>query len=124
MHLRIAIHLLLVVVMLVPADAQPVCARTMAAPVAKASCCTSDCHCPVDTACQSGRASVTTVPDKGMPDRTPLSPSPRIDVSLFALAPSHLADSALSSAFSYAETNDSPLYGGSPPQAVLRLWRV
>ncbi|MCE0523817.1 MAG: hypothetical protein LV480_12995 [Methylacidiphilales bacterium] len=96
-------------------------------PAAKSGCCSGGmvCKCHPDKA-GSTSCKVTRLPsgDKSIPARSALAPSSRVDVPLFTMASISRGDWVSQPLFHGLKLNASPPFGGSPPQAVLRLWRI
>jgi hypothetical protein len=96
-------------------------------PTMKSCCCSGDavCACPHEKPC-ADLCRVGELPAHGRDVVTgsALTASPRLSVALFTLAPVQHATLAALPKSRQWEVNVSPPFGGSPPQAILRLWLV
>jgi len=96
-------------------------------PAAKSGCCGGGmtCKCPHDktgnTSCKIAQLPSS---DKSIPAKSVSARVARTIAALYAIVPVHARDSVCLLVFSRPRVNDSPPFGGSSPQAVLRLWRI
>ena len=108
-------------------DPQAICFAGAAEP--GKTCCSAEssaCQCPSDLQCgQSCPLVKQQAPlDKQVPTRTTSVASAHGLVALFFLAVSKVSYPAFAPAIQKRELDTSPPFGGSPPQAILRVWLI
>jgi len=124
-RLKTFAHILMAVLALGISPSQPVCAAAM--PASGGACCCTECpNCKLhhDQPCNQSCA-VTQVQtfDKQLPARMALAPCGG-SYFLFPVAPTKIKYLVLASVVHRRDLNISPPFGGSPPQAMLRLWLI
>src|SRR5579871_3302457 len=122
-HFKTFIQVLMATLMLGVYCPQPACAAGTSEP-GKTCCCTgsSVCDCHPDKPCKQ---SCTLVQVHTLDKQLPSKPTPTTcsgSVLLCLIAPTKISYPAHSSIVRQRHVNVSPPFGGSPPQAMLRLW--
>jgi hypothetical protein len=106
----------------------PTPASLAATPEPVKTCCSAEsasCPCPTSQPCSTSCTLHQAQDfDKQIPARTARAYAPIGDTLLYALAPTPVKILALVPVAHQREWNASPPFGGSPPQALLCLWRI
>jgi hypothetical protein len=124
-HLKTFVQILMAVLALGVSSPEPACAAGTSEP-GKTCCCTGApvCNCHPDKPCKQSCALVQVHAfDKQIPNKTAFTPS-YLGVLLFSIAPAKIKYPVLAPLAPQRNVNASPPFGGSPPQAMLRLWLI
>ncbi len=121
---KLFVQILMAVLALGICAPQSACAAG-ASTVKMTCCCTenSTCACQSDKPCkESCSLAPVHVFDKQMTARVGVTSSRHSNTFLYSIALINARNLALNPVVSQQESNPSPPFGGSPPQAMLRLW--
>jgi hypothetical protein len=124
-RLKTFVQILMAVLALGISSPQPACAAGTSE-AGKTCCCTDVpvCKCHPDKPCeQSCTLAQTHAVDKQIATRTTLASSP-CGNALFSIATAEIKYPVFAPAALQRNLNASPPFGGSPPQAMLRLWLI
>jgi hypothetical protein len=126
LHFKTFIQILMAVLALGMVDPQATCAAG-ASETGKVCCCTHSpvCRCHAGVPCKKSCTLVQAQAplNKQLP-RAALLATPHESVFLFAIAWATVSYPVFVPVIHQRELNASPPFGGSPAQAVLRLWRI
>jgi hypothetical protein len=124
-HLKTFVQILMAVLALGIYSPEPACAAGTSEP-GKMCCCTGDlvCKCHPDKPCKQTCALVQVHTfDKQIPNKTAFTPT-YLGTLLCSIAPTKVKYPVLAPLARQRSVNASPPFGGSPPQAMLRLWLI
>ncbi len=125
MHFKTFVQVLMAVLALGISIPEPACAAGTAQP-GKTCCCSGSptCKCHPGQPCKQSCTLVQVhALDKQLPGKPALAAS-YSDVLLYWIAPTTIKYLVLVPVARERNVNVSPPFGGSPPQAMLRLWLI
>lgn len=125
MHLKRLIQILMMVLAVGLNGPVPVCASPIYGEDKAACCCQPDGTCTQGMPCKSScEAAQIQIFEKQSPTPAAQVPSVQLTVQPCTFAPATNNFSASVAALHRGDVNASPPFGGSPPQAILRLWLI